>query len=403
MSEPSLPTHIVFMGTSTHLGGAERSLLDFLKEFSSDRRDIQCSVLFPKAEGPLIDELQQLQIPVFCIKWPQLFLKSSRSHRLSIIKAALIDGPLLLFYFIKLILFLKKHKVTHLHTTGIKCHVLACFVSLFLNLKITIHWRDRLESPFLKRFFCFFSFRKTIVWLSASKYIQSTAPELPMHTIYDGFDTQVFKPQRNTFLKKQLQMPFGSPLVGLVGVIARWKGQKEFIQAAHKVIQAVPRVHFVIVGDRIYDTQSDNDFFEELQSLCKELKVTDRIHFVKFQKHPEIIYNGLDILVHCSTSPEPFGRVIVEAMLCQTPVIASDAGGVLEIVENNVTGFLHTPGDVRDLARKMRNCLLKESLQNPVAKAYEYAQNSFNFKTQYLKQKAVFIRSSNTTEKLLLD
>lgn len=392
MKTESAKSHIVFMGTSTHLGGAERSLLDFLKMYSQDPERENYSVLFPKSDGPLIETLKSLDISVFTLKWPELFLKSSRSNQSSIFAALIFNFPQLLIYFFRLLYFFGKHRVTHVHSTGIKCHVLLCLASPFVRTKITIHFRDSITHPRLRRFFALFKNQKNIAWVSASKFIQATAPELPMMNIYDGFDDEIFSPQRGTFLKKQLGLPFGTPLVVLMGVVARWKGQKEFIEAAQKVVQAVPRVHFAIVGEKIYDTLADGDYYEEILQLAKTLGLEDRVHFVRFQKHPEVIYNSVDLLVHCSIAPEPFGRVIVEAMLCKTPVIASRAGGVLEIVEDNVTGFLHEPGNVRDLARKIRNCLLKEGLQDPTTKAHEFAKSAFNLRKQYDAQKKVFLR-----------
>ncbi len=65
----------------------------------------------------------------------------------------------------------------------------------------------------------------------------------------------------------------------------------------------------------------------------------------------------MDVVVHCSVAPEPFGRVLVEAMLAGKPVVASAAGGVMEIVEDGVTGFLVPPGDVAALAAVLTRVL----------------------------------------------
>ena len=63
-----------------------------------------------------------------------------------------------------------------------------------------------------------------------------------------------------------------------------------------------------------------------------------------------------NLITHTSTYPEPFGRVIVEAMLCGKPVIASKAGGAMELVEHDKTGFLVTPGNVEELAQTITQC-----------------------------------------------
>jgi glycosyltransferase involved in cell wall biosynthesis len=64
-----------------------------------------------------------------------------------------------------------------------------------------------------------------------------------------------------------------------------------------------------------------------------------------------------DLITHTSTAPEPFGRVIVEAMLCGKPVVAAQAGGAIELVEDGINGFLVTPGEPQELAKVIHNCL----------------------------------------------
>ena len=63
-----------------------------------------------------------------------------------------------------------------------------------------------------------------------------------------------------------------------------------------------------------------------------------------------------DLVVHTSTAPEPFGRVIIEAMLCGKPVVAAAAGGAVELIEHGQTGWLTSPGSVSELAKIIRQC-----------------------------------------------
>jgi glycosyltransferase involved in cell wall biosynthesis len=66
--------------------------------------------------------------------------------------------------------------------------------------------------------------------------------------------------------------------------------------------------------------------------------------------------NACDLVAHTSTAPEPFGRVIVEAMLCGRPVVAAEAGGAIELVEPDITGFLIPPGEPTRLAEIIISC-----------------------------------------------
>jgi glycosyltransferase involved in cell wall biosynthesis len=87
------------------------------------------------------------------------------------------------------------------------------------------------------------------------------------------------------------------------------------------------------------------------------------VGFVPFQHDVAPVYRSLDVVVHASTLPEPFGLSIVEAMACGRAVVASDAGGVREIVEPGRTGLLHQPGDASDLASRLRELASDERLR----------------------------------------
>ena len=85
--------------------------------------------------------------------------------------------------------------------------------------------------------------------------------------------------------------------------------------------------------------------------------LSDRIHFVKFHQEPWRLYPEFDLVVHFSLRPEPFGRVITEAMASGVPVIAADAGGPREIVDEGVTGWRVPSGDVPALTERMISAL----------------------------------------------
>ena len=83
----------------------------------------------------------------------------------------------------------------------------------------------------------------------------------------------------------------------------------------------------------------------------------NRVKFLGFRSDIPQLMAMCDLVAHTSTAPEPFGRVIVEAMLCGKPVVAAQAGGAMELVEDGVNGFLVTPGEPQELARVINNCL----------------------------------------------
>jgi glycosyltransferase involved in cell wall biosynthesis len=90
-----------------------------------------------------------------------------------------------------------------------------------------------------------------------------------------------------------------------------------------------------------------------LIALRNELALADRVEFSGFRMDIPVVMSALDILVLASTSPEPFGRVLIEAMAAGKPVIATDAGAAREIIEDGVHGLLVPPGDAEAMARAM--------------------------------------------------
>ncbi len=136
-------------------------------------------------------------------------------------------------------------------------------------------------------------------------------------------------------------------LVGVFGRLSLWKGQAVFVDA----IARQPGVIGVIVGGPLFGHEA---FEAELREKVTALGLTERIRFLGFRKDIPTLMAAMDIIVHSSTAPEPFGRVVVEAMLAGKPMVASAAGGVLEILEHGKTGWLYEPGNPEALAGALR-------------------------------------------------
>ncbi len=139
-------------------------------------------------------------------------------------------------------------------------------------------------------------------------------------------------------------------MVGLFGRIAPWKGQHVFLEA----LARLDGVHGVVVGEALFGEEDDARM---LPALAKELGLRDRLRFLGFQEDVRPWMGACDVVVHTSTAPEPFGRVIAEAMLLERPVVATRGGGVEELVEHGVTGLLVPPGDAQALAGAVRHVL----------------------------------------------
>jgi glycosyltransferase involved in cell wall biosynthesis len=141
--------------------------------------------------------------------------------------------------------------------------------------------------------------------------------------------------------------------IGMVGRFAPWKGQHIFIDAVRLIADRHPDAEFLLAGRALFG----EDAYERTVREQARASVGDRIRFLDFVDDIPGLLRDLDIVVHASVQPEPFGQVIVEAMMAGKPVIAAAAGGPLDLVEDGVTGRLVPPGDSAALAAAMHELI----------------------------------------------
>jgi glycosyltransferase involved in cell wall biosynthesis len=132
------------------------------------------------------------------------------------------------------------------------------------------------------------------------------------------------------------------PTIGVFGRLSPWKGQQILLEA----ISGIPNAHAVLVGDALF---GESEVAEALKLRAAQPDLAGRVHFLGFRRDIPTLMKAMDIVAHTSTSAEPFGLVIVEGMLAGKPVIATRAGGAMEIIEDGGSGLLVTPGSVEEL------------------------------------------------------
>lgn len=146
--------------------------------------------------------------------------------------------------------------------------------------------------------------------------------------------------------REQLRRDLGLPAGQLVGVFSRlapWKGQHVAIEA----LARVPGANLIIVGSPLF---GEVQYEAKLRALTEELGLKDRVTFLGQRSDVGRLMQAVDLVVHPSVDPEPFGRTLVEAMLARTPVVATDAGAAAEILSSGEAGILVPPGDTQALA-----------------------------------------------------
>jgi glycosyltransferase involved in cell wall biosynthesis len=166
-----------------------------------------------------------------------------------------------------------------------------------------------------------------------------------VETVYNGIDIAEW----NT-VARPAKVP-GAFVVATVGNIRRVKGHDVFIKAAASIAAQFPQVSFNIAGDVL-----EPDYFAELQTLIRDLKLSDRFHFVGGVKNLREYLSIADIFVLPSRS-EGFSNAIVEAMAASLPVVATDVGGNREAVTDGVSGLIVPSEDPAALAAAITRLL----------------------------------------------
>ncbi len=370
---------ICFYAISTQLGGAEKSLLELvlnLEKFSEGK--YQPFLLLPKESGPLVDILDKEKIHYRTLIMPKLFLAISRETPFLSLILTVISIPSLLVYCFKLTQSLRDSDVEVLHTTGIKCHIMAVLLRPLHRKKVIWHLRDILKEGFvlnilrlLRRFGKVSVIANSGATKEAFSHKGMTNSEIEI--IYNGLDSKVYFPMPQNRYRNHFEVDSKVLIVGIVGVLARWKGHLEFIQMAKLLLSQGPNARFVVIGDQIYDTVGDRDYKQLLQEEVKNRGLSSYFFFTGFEKDIPQAINGLDLVVHASIRPEPFGRVVLESMACGVPVVASAAGGVLELIEEGKTGCLHSPGNVIEMTEAVKKLIENDLLRVQLAKAAHQA------------------------------
>ncbi len=184
--------------------------------------------------------------------------------------------------------------------------------------------------------------------------------------ILNGIPLDRYRRSTSTLLRDQLKIRPGEPVIGLAGRITPWKGQDLFTRIAAEWAGQNRPGRFVIIGRAFNE---DAPFEAALREFIRVEKLESRVQFVAFQSDIAAALSQLDVLLHCSTKPEPFGRVIIEAMAVGTPVIAARAGGVPEIITPGVDGGLARPGNVTDYMAELISLLADERQRGDWSKA----------------------------------
>ncbi len=350
---------ILFLDQSGKPGGAELCLIDIAKPY----RDSCLVGLF--ADGSFRYLLEQQQIPV-----QVLTTQSIQVRKESSLAQGLASLGQLLPLITKVVQKAREYDLIYANTQ--KALVVGAVASFFSRRPLVYHLHDILSAEHFsstnRRLAVTLANRFASLIIANSQaakaaFVAAGGRSDIAEVVYNGFEPEKYLAQESNYnqLRQQLGLD-GQFVVGHFSRLSPWKGQHILLEA---LAYCPDNVTVILVGDALFGEQ---DYVEHLHQQVAKLGLKERVRFLGFRSDVVPLMSACDLIAHTSTAPEPFGRVIVEAMLCGRPVVAAEAGGAIELVETGKTGWLVTPENPQQLAAVLTTCRKQPEYAAGIAK-----------------------------------
>ncbi len=357
---------VLFVNPGRDLGGAEQSLLLLLQGLRQAGVEPTVAVF---GDGPFRAALERVDIPTVTLGLPDRLRQTSRyalPERFADVGALALRGvPAAL----RLAALARRLQADLLHSNGLKAHLIAGVAGGVARRPVVWHLRDFPPDGPTGRLFRSAARHLPSLVLTNS---EAVATELrstlngspPVVAVHNPVDLERFRPAPAAGpVRAELGIAAESPLVGMVAHLTPWKGHEDFLRVARRVLDAVPEAHFVIAGGPIYETAGHAGYEASLRRQVSDLELGLRVLFLGARDDVPDVLAALDVLVHCPTAPEPFGRALAEAMAVARPVVATDGGGIPEIVREGETGYLVRSRDTLEFADRVVRLLRDPALR----------------------------------------
>lgn len=381
---------VAFLSVSAEMGGSEVSLLELVRGLRRLAPQWNLHVVVPRV-GPLSRAVEQSGARAHLLPLPERLTRVGESGDGA--GTALRRGAALLMaagslpsYDRRLAGLLAAISPDIVHSNGFKMHVLGAR-SLPDGAALVWHLHEYVQRrPISRRLLRRYARRCAIVVAnsrSVSTEVESIlAGDAPIRTIHNAVDASVFSPDGPLIdldaLAGLKPAAAGTVRIGLVATYGRWKGHSTFLDAVRTLDRAAPWRAYII-GGALYDTGGSQYSRAELAANIVAAGLSDRVGLTGFIDRPADALRSLDVVVHASTQPEPFGLVIAEGLACGRAVIVSAGGGAAELVIDGVDALTHEPGDAAGLARCLARLAADPDLRSRLGRGgREAALHRFN-------------------------
>lgn len=375
---------ILFLAPTGQMGGAERCLLDTLWSFQKHHPQLR-KWLIAGSHGGLIQAAYEQQTRVQIIPLPDRMARLGDSGLgrspvalILLLLRMLLAWPQGFLYLRRLRREIRRIQPSLVHVLGLKMQMISLMV---VPREIPVVWnvqdyigQRRIVRIILRLVTWFFGQNRALAAGCCSDdvvrdflHVIGRKRFQKVVTIGNSVDLEMFRPDGLTV--PQLAKPHQRVEIGFVATYARWKGQALLLEALADLAGEadLPEWHGWIVGGPIYQTSGSQWSPQELQAMARSLNLNSYVSFLPFQENPAQVMRGFDILVHCSTRPEPFGRVIAEGQASGVAVVAVNSGGSAEVFREGESGLGVEINNRESLRQAIRRLLTDPSLRQKLA------------------------------------
>jgi len=335
-------TVVLFTEHFPDIGGGQVSLLNRLKYL--DRSQFKPIVVVPKETGTLHRELKKQDVETIEMRMNQGGIRSQNEKGIlrsphQLVKNTAVVGSAT-YNLIRTIL---SKNVDIIHTNSFKSSVLSVLPARITGVPLVYHAhssRAYSEHGILDRYVC----SNAALIIANSQFTAKTYYPWERKTsiVYNGFDLDQFKPLTDEMneIRARYGVEQNQPLIGVVGRLTPRKRQIDLIRALPKILEKYPRTQTLLIGSS-YEGLG-KDYEEQLKTEIDKLGLNESVTITGYVEEIQQHISALDVLLLPSVR-EPFGRVIVESLLLETPVIGANDGGIPEIITDGRSGKLIPP------------------------------------------------------------
>lgn len=355
----------MFVSHSSALYGSERSLLTLVTGLQQ-RAELRSVVLLPR-EGPLADLMRDAGIPLIFRRHYGWLTKKPRRAMAEAVACVALNSLALARAFRGL----RALRPLVVYTNTLYSPF-GAMISASLRTPHIWHAREFVHEDMGHDYRLGTGLSMALIGRSSSRVICNSVAlkeklakvlEADMiEVVYNGFDFDSRPAHEESGKYDRCVLDAGTIDLLMVGSIHSGKGQEDAIRALSALAARGRAVRLSLAG---LGTEEYVDF---LKSLARRLSVEDRVSWCGFVEDTATLFADAAMLLVCSRS-EAFGRVAVEAMAAHTPVVGTSSGGLLEIIQDGVTGLLYEPGDHEALVDQVERLLLDRNLYESISRS----------------------------------